>query len=525
MSLVSTLTPPLLGAVIGWTTNYVAIRMLFRPLKPWKIFGIRLPMTPGVIPSKRHDLAVNIGKMVGSQLLTSADISRALSEDAFKRELEGMIDSRIDDILRRDMGPLPTVIPKRFRTSFEAGVNILRWRAVKIIHSYLDSPEFSSGLGATLSAHLETFLNRPLESWLPAKNRDHLFEFINGTTQKLLASPQVEEWLRRYMDQHLASIAEEGKSLSDLLPNEFTAIIIGLVDKEIPGLLDKAAQYTGEPAMRAKMSKAVCNAISSFIVSMGPMASLVGNFLSPEIIESKVNDYLDEKGDDIALWLNNDQTRAKASAIAAEKISLFMSRPLPEILANLNPDTIETLKSGLCREISLILQSPQTCSNLTALLRQAVETQTNRPGKAILSDLFGTDGLNNSVKWTTLEIMAILRSNKSKRVLDDLFSALVNTYLLGQPLGALTKLLPKEVQAGITEYVVQQSHSLLLEEVPRLVDFVNIQRIVTRKVDSLDLLRLERLLLSIMEEQFKYINLFGGLLGFVIGLSNLLFLP
>jgi uncharacterized membrane protein YheB (UPF0754 family) len=45
---------------------------------------------------------------------------------------------------------------------------------------------------------------------------------------------------------------------------------------------------------------------------------------------------------------------------------------------------------------------------------------------------------------------------------------------------------------------------------------------VTEKVDSLDLLRLEGLLLSIMEEQFKYINLFGALLGFLIGFLNLL---
>jgi uncharacterized membrane protein YheB (UPF0754 family) len=47
---------------------------------------------------------------------------------------------------------------------------------------------------------------------------------------------------------------------------------------------------------------------------------------------------------------------------------------------------------------------------------------------------------------------------------------------------------------------------------------------VTDKVDSLDLLKLEDLLLSIMEEQFKYINLFGALLGFFIGLINLIVL-
>ncbi|MCI5208839.1 MAG: DUF445 family protein, partial [Candidatus Electrothrix sp. ATG2] len=39
--------PPLLGALIGYLTNKVAIRMLFRPLNPWYILGKRVPMTPG----------------------------------------------------------------------------------------------------------------------------------------------------------------------------------------------------------------------------------------------------------------------------------------------------------------------------------------------------------------------------------------------------------------------------------------------------------------------------------------------
>ena len=76
--------PPLLGAFIGYLTNKVAIRMLFRPLKRWHILGIPVPMTPGVIPSKRHDLAINIGEMVGTHLLTSKDIGAALSDFGYK---------------------------------------------------------------------------------------------------------------------------------------------------------------------------------------------------------------------------------------------------------------------------------------------------------------------------------------------------------------------------------------------------------------------------------------------------------
>ena len=65
---------------------------------------------------------------------------------------------------------------------------------------------------------------------------------------------------------------------------------------------------------------------------------------------------------------------------------------------------------------------------------------------------------------------------------------------------------------------------LLISEVPGVVKSINFNKIVTDRIDSFDLLRLEQLLLSIMAEQFKYINLFGALLGFLIGCANLLFI-
>jgi uncharacterized membrane protein YheB (UPF0754 family) len=68
--------PPLAGAFIGYITNAVAVKMLFRPLKEIQVFGIRLPFTPGVLPRQRHRLADNIGAMVERELLTE-DILRA----------------------------------------------------------------------------------------------------------------------------------------------------------------------------------------------------------------------------------------------------------------------------------------------------------------------------------------------------------------------------------------------------------------------------------------------------------------
>ena len=48
---------PLIGAVIGYFTNYLAVKMLFRPRREIKIGSKTLPFTPGVIPKGKPRLA------------------------------------------------------------------------------------------------------------------------------------------------------------------------------------------------------------------------------------------------------------------------------------------------------------------------------------------------------------------------------------------------------------------------------------------------------------------------------------
>ena len=105
------LLPPLLGALIGYLTNYVAIRMLFRPLRQWRWLGIRVPLTPGIIPSKRGELAQRMGEMVGSHLLTSEDVGTALTHPGFRRELKGAVSDKLGRLLDREIGSLESLVP------------------------------------------------------------------------------------------------------------------------------------------------------------------------------------------------------------------------------------------------------------------------------------------------------------------------------------------------------------------------------------------------------------------------------
>lgn len=78
----SFLAGPIVGAVIGYFTNYLAVKMLFRPRKAIKIGSWTLPLTPGVIPKGKARLAKAVGNAVSENLLTQEDMSQhLLNED------------------------------------------------------------------------------------------------------------------------------------------------------------------------------------------------------------------------------------------------------------------------------------------------------------------------------------------------------------------------------------------------------------------------------------------------------------
>ncbi|GEM_PF-5833375 len=75
-----------------------------------------------MIPAKRHELAENIGKMVGNHLLTSEDVRQALTQQAFQVELQQLLDQRLAAILARDLGPVASLVPERFHSYFTLGI-------------------------------------------------------------------------------------------------------------------------------------------------------------------------------------------------------------------------------------------------------------------------------------------------------------------------------------------------------------------------------------------------------------------
>lgn len=87
MDIVNVVAGPLIGSMIGYVTNHIAVKMLFRPLNPIKIGNLTLPFTPGIFPKRKEQLAKALGHAVGNSLLTSEDVENMLLSDNMKMVL------------------------------------------------------------------------------------------------------------------------------------------------------------------------------------------------------------------------------------------------------------------------------------------------------------------------------------------------------------------------------------------------------------------------------------------------------
>lgn len=93
---------PLIGAAIGYVTNWVAVKMMFRPLKPIKLGNFTLPFTPGIIPKNKERLAESIGESISNNLLTEETLKNSLLSEDIKLKVKENIIKMLNSLSEND---------------------------------------------------------------------------------------------------------------------------------------------------------------------------------------------------------------------------------------------------------------------------------------------------------------------------------------------------------------------------------------------------------------------------------------
>lgn len=233
------LAGPIIGALIGYCTNFIAVKMLFYPKKEVRVFGHRLPFTPGAIPKGKGRLAKAIGTAVGTTLLTKEDIESKLKSKEVTSELTGMMMQALEQPIKGEVMKVAQISEEVYADKKSVLSDKISSMAVDVL-SGINLSQILAEKGATVvketvkGTMLEMFLSdeliasviRPIGEELQNMVAEHGAEYI---------TPAVNEKLNELEDGSVLQVLESMDITRDavqtLLESVCESLISGAVDK------------------------------------------------------------------------------------------------------------------------------------------------------------------------------------------------------------------------------------------------------------------------------------------------------
>lgn len=218
---------PLLGGIIGYVTNDIAIRMLFRPHSAKYIFGWHVPFTPGIIPKEKGRIAESIGNVVSENLMNKDVLERYLLSDEMVDNVRAAF-TRFIDVQKENTETVRELL-SRFLSNGEVE------SVSNSVNQYLTGQmmwKLSDPAVGNKIAHLAM---EYVSEKILGSSSEELVKYTGGTN-----FPGASYFIR----QILASLCEPiemflSNTINEILQEKGESIVSGMIDGEVDSFLDK----------------------------------------------------------------------------------------------------------------------------------------------------------------------------------------------------------------------------------------------------------------------------------------------
>ena len=231
----SIIAGPLIGAVIGYITNWIAVKMMFRPLKPIRIRKFTLPFTPGIIPKNKGRLAEAIGNTISNDLLTDDDIKNILLSEEIINKIRDGINNYLNSASEKDVKIDNLICSYISEESYNKALDSLNSTFTSNIYNTV----LEANLGNLITEQIELAAKEKLKgsmlgflggnaivSSLTSNINIKLDEYIKNNGQTLI-SEMVEKELNKYTSKSIGEFATSIQN-SEI---DVASIIINIYEK------------------------------------------------------------------------------------------------------------------------------------------------------------------------------------------------------------------------------------------------------------------------------------------------------
>ncbi|GFR38664.1 UPF0754 membrane protein [Insulibacter thermoxylanivorax] len=202
----------LIAAAIGYMTNYLAIKMLFLPRRPWIIGGRRVPFTPGLIPKRKGEIAAALGQVVSEYLVTTEGLKSMLQRPELRAQAEQKLRAWVEDMACREES-LEELVTRRFGTEaaeelkqkVQQAASHLLSQGVRTLIEHGGAGEVPGGRSSLMRrplAELFAELEIPAETWLARQGVPRLMRML----REQLSGPEGMRLIRRLVNRMLEGL-------------------------------------------------------------------------------------------------------------------------------------------------------------------------------------------------------------------------------------------------------------------------------------------------------------------------------
>ncbi|MFV0519679.1 MAG: DUF445 family protein [Lachnospirales bacterium] len=471
-----TIFTPILCGIVGYGTNWLAIKMVFRPYEEKRILGFRVPFTPSLIAKDKSKISKKIGNVVAKNLITDSSLLSELKNESKHRILKSKIKETLDCNTDKTLNDLLISITEdnyvfdhfynKFYNLFDKDYIVINIK--NEIIDYFSSEEFFTSIKKNI-----------------LDNENNISDFIltsfssENISKKLLSYAENDNFTLVYSDFSINKIFFE-KDKNDLYNflernlNDIACSLCNFIESEKFTPIDLELENLVKIALKNNLG------------------SLATTFIKPEHIYSKNKQKFIE-------YIKNEDNN-------------------PEILVYLT-NTLEKICNYKIADLT---------SNLTLKENEYfIDKTLNFVLKNTLPTLTGT--IFNKIKNTQYDelfmknlILNLQLDNEIENLIYDKYNYIFEKHFSKEQ---LKKIKIKDLDIN-TEYISEICFSFinknLEQNVSGILKTFNIEKIVENNINNMSIMETEKIILDVAKKELKAITLLGGVLGFIFGLIPLI---
>lgn len=482
----SYLITPLVTGLVGYSTNWLAIKMLFRPHKKSLLsFGWQ-----GVIPKNRGKLAGEIGVLVGDKLLRQDDIQSAFFSENMQEKLERAVETELKSFLEKDFGTLENILEK---TGMKASV---------IISAILETVN-SEGVLDNLFQEIGGKVTEKIYSMKIGELEQFSGE-IETAVKSIMDTGRIQAEAVNSISSSINNFVMSGKSLGDIIPESITSKtgqLCNFITNKILEAMDKAM---ADPVTRKKVSSKLID-IKNNHFSDGAVDQLklgvLNMFMSEDTIGEMVDKYLPNL---IKSIKESDEVKQKIAVSIDEYLTGIINKPIFQHADALGLESVFQLRSSIVTAAKGTLDSPDFSKKVTGMINDLIKQNSEKTLGEVLSDIGMKDVIDKKISGG----MSISISDVSGH----LAKLAKNLHIR-----SIYAVIPKKLFYGIKITLLTEINKIVEKNTPKMLEAINFPKITEDRINSLNLYEVENLLFSFMKDSFRWINILGFILGFLFG--------